>query len=125
MILIDTSAWIDHLRRSNPIVKNCLEEDVAAVNDVILLELIPFLKEHSEIDALKKLHRFRCLEEPEDWELLIQYQQSLMRQGINGVSIADLFIIHTSKVHGIALYTLDNIFSKASKILDFKMFPNG
>jgi len=58
MILIDTSAWIFALRKDyNPLIKNkidrFLKENEAAINGMIMLELLAGTKTKSDYERLK------------------------------------------------------------------------
>ena len=45
-VLVDTSVWIDYFRTDNKSAEldDLIDENVIVINDLILTELIPFLK---------------------------------------------------------------------------------
>lgn len=45
-VLVDTSVWIDYFRTGNKSAEldDLIDENVIVINDLILTELIPFLK---------------------------------------------------------------------------------
>jgi len=51
LVLVDTSVWIDYFRAGNKSAEldDLIDENIIVINELILAELIPFLK-------LKHLH---------------------------------------------------------------------
>ena len=125
MIIVDTSAWVHHLRYTNPIVDNLITKQLAATTDVILLELVPFLKlqvSQKHISYFKEIDRISTIFFSKQWDLLIQYQEELIHQGVNGIGIPDLIIMVVAKINKTPIFSLDKQFEKASKILDFQIY---
>ena len=62
-ILVDTSVWIDYFRSGDHSsnLDFLIDENLISVNDLILTELIPFLrikKQQQVIELLGDVHRF-------------------------------------------------------------------
>jgi predicted nucleic acid-binding protein len=126
MILVDTSAWIDHLRNTNQHLSKLMHEKLALVSSIVLLELLPFIrqKENGALGELFFLMLPRLEKNFSDHDIseLISWQKLLIAEGINGVSIPDLMIIQIAKTHQVPIFTLDNQFQKASKVLQFQLY---
>ena len=126
MIIVDSSAWIDHLRYGNKIVEDLLYKELACTTGIIKLEIIPFLKkQHNSASAINFLQKISCVDiafQPQDWNHLISYQDKLINNGLNGLGIPDLLIIHISKITHTPIYSLDKHIQKASEILNFKIY---
>ncbi|HJP19459.1 MAG TPA: PIN domain-containing protein [Nitrospinota bacterium] len=123
-VLIDTSIWIDYFKSG--IISNDLsiliDENLIVTNDIILTELIPFLKVKGQkkiIQLLKDIVKFPL---QIDWEEIIQFQVKCLNFGINGIGIPDLIIAQNSKQNNCKIYSLDNHFTVLKKIIGIKIY---
>ena len=126
MVLVDSSVWIDYFRsgKNSVFLDECIEEDILAINDLILTELVPFLrirKQRKLIDLLHVVHRRQMRI---DWPQLVDYQYACLKAGRNGVGIPDLIIAQHAIQNDYLLYSLDRHFSHLQSILKpLKIYP--
>jgi len=123
-IFVDTSVWIDYFRRglnSNDL-DILIDENLIVTNDIILAELIPFLKIKKQkrvIQLLKSITKFSL---KIDWEEIIQFQIKCLISGIYGIGIPDLIIAQNVKQNNGQIYSLDNHFKRLKKIIGIKVY---
>ena len=123
-ILIDSSVWIEYFRGTPAAVNRVnalIDENRAAVCDVVLAELVPVLlhrKEHRLVSLLKKVER-RPLSI--DWNSIVAMQAACLKHGINKVGIPDLLIIQHAVQHGYSLCALDTHFHLMAQHLPFSL----
>ena len=57
-VLVDTSVWIDYLRngKKSEKVDFLIDENIVAINDLILAELVPFLKIRNQREIINILY---------------------------------------------------------------------
>lgn len=122
-VLVDTSAWIDYFRSGNDFQKldHLIEEDLVLINDLILAELIPFLKIRKQNKVIKLLCTVKKLSLSINWTELIEYQFICLQNGINGVGTPDLIIAQNAKQNNCGIYSLDNHFVLMKDILDIQL----
>lgn len=100
-VLVDSSVWINYFRsgeNSQPL-DFLLDADAAVVNDLILTELIPFLrlrKQNAVIKLLAKLPKCPLII---DWQEIREFQFQCLKAGINGIGS-----IKTAKQRGSACH---------------------
>ncbi|MEE2952164.1 hypothetical protein SAMN06297251_10373 [Fulvimarina manganoxydans] len=99
MILIDTSAWIDHLNgRATPqmaLVRQVLADEDIVIGDVVLVELLQGVREDREaerIRALVRQHRMEVLGGPRIAELAAANYRTLRRRGLTIRGTIDVVI---------------------------------
>ena len=111
-VLVDTSIWIEYFRKGNNFEKLdfLIDENLVVTNDLILAELIPFLKIRNHRKLIKLLHNINKLELLINWEQIVEYQHKCLKNGINGVGIPDLIIAQNAKQNHCEIYSLDNHF---------------
>lgn len=123
-VLVDTSAWIDYFRSGNDFQKldYLIEENLVLINDLILAELIPFLKIRKQNKVIKLLCTVKSLSLSINWTELIEYQFICLQNGIiNGVGIPDLIIAQNAKQNNCGIYSLDNHFALMKDVLDIQV----
>ena len=104
MILLDTSVWVDHLRRSGPLVVRVLEAGQAAVHAFVIGELAcGNLKSRARvIDLLQALPRLAMA--TDDEVLYFIERHKLMGRGIGYV---DTHLLAAAAIGGSLLWTAD------------------
>ncbi|MEN8262888.1 MAG: PIN domain-containing protein [Nitrospirota bacterium] len=122
-VLVDTSIWIEYFRNGNDQnrLDLLIDENIVVTNDLILAELIPFLKVRKQkkiIDLLKSINNLRL---QIDWDEIIKYQVKCLKKGINGVGVPDLIIAQNAKQSNCEIYSFDNHFKLLSKIINIKI----
>lgn len=122
-VLVDTSIWIDYFRGGNDSVQMdfLIDENLLVTNDLILSELIPFLKIRNETKIIDLLHNINKLDISINWNEIIDYQYQCLQNGLNGVGIPDLIIAQNAKQNGCNIYTLDNHFNLMKDIISLEI----
>ncbi|MBC8413984.1 MAG: PIN domain-containing protein [Nitrospira sp.] len=121
-VLVDTSIWIDYFRNgdNHHRLDVLIDENIVATNDLILAELIPFLKVRKQNKVIELLKSVNNLQLKINWNELIEYQVKCLKKGINGVGIPDLIIAQNAKQHDCEIYSTDNHFKLMSKVVNIK-----
>lgn len=122
LTLVDTSVWIDYFRDGTgaEIVDFLIEENLVVVNDIILAELIPFLKIRKQTKIVDLLFCIAQIPLAIDWPQIISFQYTCLKNGINGVGIPDLLIAQNAKQNHISIHSLDGHFRLMENILGFE-----
>ena len=122
-VLVDTSVWIEYFRGGNNFEKLdfLIDENLVVINDLILAELIPFLKIRNQRKVIKLLNHINKLEIHIEWDQLIEFQYKCLKNGLNGVGIPDLIIIQNAKQNHCGIYSLDNHFKLIKDIVKIKL----
>ena len=123
-VLVDTSVWIEYFRGGDRAEKLdfLIEENLVLTNDIILAELIPFLKLKKQNRVIKLLKRIKKLELKIDWNEIIEIQYKCLKSGINGIGIPDLIIAQNVLQNRCKLFTLDKHFQLIQKIINIQLF---
>ena len=123
-IFVDSSVWIDYFKsglNSNDL-DILIDENLVLTNDIILAELIPYLKikkQKKVIQLLKSITKFSL---KIDWEEIIQFQIKCLISGINGIGVPDLIIAQNVKQNNGQIYSLDKHFKCLKKIIGIKVY---
>ena len=122
-VLVDTSVWVKYFRSGNNSEKLdfLIDENLIVTNDLILAELIPFLKVRKQKKLTNLLLNINRLNLSINWGQIIEYQYKCLKNGLNGVGIPDLIIAQNAKQNNCEIYSLDNHFSLMKDILTLKM----
>lgn len=123
-VLVDTSVWIDYFRdaKNSTELDVLISENLIVTNDIILAELIPFLKVKKQLSVVKLLQEVNRLPMQIDWEEVIEFQLKCLKEGANGVGIPDLIIAQNAKSNNCKIYSLDKYFLLLKKIIKVKLF---
>jgi predicted nucleic acid-binding protein len=123
-VLVDSSVWIEYFRNGNNSEKVdfLIDENIVVINDLILAELVPFLKLKNHRKLLNLLFCINKMLIDIDWKQLIEYQYICLKNGLNGVGIPDLIIAQNAVQHSCKIYSLDNHFLNISPLLKFENF---
>lgn len=122
-VLVDTSVWIEYFRSGNNFEKLdfLIDENLIVINDLILAELIPFLKIKNQRKIIKLLNNINKMEIHIKWGQLIEFQYKCLKNGLNGVGIPDLIIAQNAKQNHCEIYSLDNHFKLIKDIVKIKL----
>jgi len=117
-VLVDSSIWIDYFRtgRSSSHMDMLIDENLIVTNDLILAELIPFLKikkQHRLIELLEEISRNPLTI---NWQEIIHFQTQCLASGANGMGIPDLIIAQNALQNDCAIYSLDKHFAQLLRI---------
>jgi len=97
-----------------------IDENIVVTNDLILAELIPFLKIRKQKSIIELLKNINNLQLQIKWDEIIEFQVKCLKKGINGVGIPDLIIAQNAKQNDCEIYSLDTHFKLLSKALNIK-----
>ncbi|MEA1947553.1 MAG: PIN domain-containing protein [Thermodesulfobacteriota bacterium] len=122
-VLVDTSIWIEYFRSADHAEKleYLIDENLIVINDIILAELVPFLKVRNQRKLIELLRSISKLMLSIDWDQIIEFQFKCLRNGLNGIGIPDLILAQNAKQHQCAIYSLDNHFELMKDILKLKL----
>ena len=122
-ILVDTSIWIEYFRSGNNSEKLdfLIDENLIVINDLILAELVPFLKVRNQQKVINLLYNINKLSLLIDWNQIIEFQFKCLKNGLNGIGIADLIIAQNAKQNRCEIYSLDSHFRLIKDILEFQV----
>jgi predicted nucleic acid-binding protein len=122
-VLVDTSIWVDYLRSGNFSEKldYFIDENLIVTNDLILAELVPFLKIRNQKKLISLLRNIRRLDLFINWNQIIDYQYNCLKNGINAVGIPDLLIAQNAIQNDCEIFTQDNHFFLMRDILSLNI----
>lgn len=85
VVLVDTSVWIDYFRTGNQSAEldDLIDENVIVTNDLILAELIPFLRLKRQAKVVKLLSEINRLPLQIDWDDIMATQLKCLKSGSN------------------------------------------
>ncbi len=111
-VLVDSSVWIDYFRGGGNSDKLdfLIDENILVINDLILAELIPFLRIKNQYNLIDLLNFVERLDLKIDWEQIIDFQHKCLRRGINGIGIPDLIIAQNALQNHCKIFSLDQHF---------------
>jgi len=123
-VLVDTSVWIDYFRSGNQSAELdvLIDLNVIITNDLILAELIPFLKLKGQVKVIKLFNEIKRMPLKIDWGDIIESQWLCLKSGSNGIDIPDLIIAQNAKENGCDVFSLDKHFLMLSQILGVKLY---
>ena len=121
-VLVDTSIWIDYFRsgHSNHRLDYFIDENIVVTNNLILAELIPFLKIKKQKKIIELIKNVNNLPLKINWDEIVEYQFKCLKKGINGVGIPDLIIAQNAQQNNCEIYSLDIHFKLLSKVVRIK-----
>ena len=122
-VLVDTSIWIEYFRTGNNSEKLdfLIDENLIVINDLILAELVPFLKVRNQRKIVKLLYNINKLELSINWDQIIEFQFKCLKNGLNGIGIPDLIVAQNAKQNRCEIYSLDSHFSLMKDILELQL----
>ncbi len=123
-VLVDTSIWIDYFRggENSADMEFLIDENLLITNDIILAELVPFLKIKKQEKVIELLYELTRIPLKIHWEEIIGFQIECLQSGANGVGIPDLIIAQNAKQNDCAIYSLDKHFRLLNKALGVLLY---
>jgi len=123
-VLVDTSIWIDYFRGDGDSDKLDLliDENLVVTNEVILAELLPYLKIKKQRKVIELLHEINKTPLDINWEEIVDFQTKCLKSGANGVGIPDLMIAQNARQNGSEIYSLDKYFRVLSQVLGIDLY---
>lgn len=123
-VLVDTSVWIDYFRNgdNSSSLDDLIDENLLVTNDIILAELVPYLKVKKQAGVIKLLCGINNVPLKINWEEIIIFQTKCLKGGANGIGIPDLIIAQNAQQNNCSVYSLDKYFSVLNQVLKIKLF---
>lgn len=123
-VLVDSSVWIDYFRggTKSDDLDILIDENLIATNDLILSELIPYLRLQNRRKLIALMNSIFKYEMRIDWNEIIEFQTKCLKKGINGIGVPDLLIAQNSIQHLCEIFSLDQHFALMKNSLKLKLF---
>lgn len=123
-VLIDTSIWIDYFRSGDDSddVDFLIDENLLVTNDIILAELVPYLKIKKQNKVINMLKEVQNIPLDIQWEEIIDFQVKCLKTGVNGIGIPDLIIAQNAKQNNCKIYSIDKHFKLLNKTMKVKLY---
>lgn len=123
-VLVDSSVWIDYFRsgETGDRLDFLIDEGLVVVNDLVLTELIPFLKLRNQRMLITLMSTIHKLEMRIHWDQIIDWQYRCLKSGINGIGIPDLIIAQNAVQHQCMIYSLDSHFKLIEGFISIDLF---
>jgi len=123
-VLVGTSIWIDYFRGgdNSKDLDFLIDENIIVTNDIILAELIPYLKIKKQAKVIKLLQEVNRVPLDIQWEEIVEFQVKCLKGGANGVGIPDLIIAQNAKQHSCKVYSLDKHFRLLNEVLKVRLY---
>jgi len=99
-----------------------IEEDLLAINDLILAELVPYLRIKRQRKLLSLLHSVERIPLEIDWGGIVEMQVKCIRSGINKIGIPDLIIAQNAIQNNQVLFSLDKHFGLIAECTPLSVF---
>ena len=122
-VIVDTSVWIDYFRSGNNSAKLdfLIDEELIVINDLILAELVPFLKVQNQRNIIKLLFNIKKLDLTLNWDQIIEFQFNCLKNGLNRIGIPELIVAQNAKQNRCEIYSFDNHFRLMKDILELQL----
>jgi hypothetical protein len=122
-VLVDTSVWVEYFRSGENLeqLDFLLSENLVATNELILAELIPFLRVRRQRKVIELLQEISRLPLKIEWEQLGEFQYQCLKAGHNGMGVPDLIIAQNALQNDCQIYTLDKHFTRLAEITPLKI----
>lgn len=123
-VLIDSSVWVDFFAGNAKvaILNQLIDRNLICINELILSEIIPFLKHNKQNKLIDLLYAIRIIPLNIIWDKIINYQYTNLKNGINKVGIPDLIILQNVIENDLELFTLDKHFVLMQEYIKFSLF---
>jgi len=123
-VLVDTSIWIDYFRSgdNSEHLDDLIDENIVVTNDIILAELIPYLKIKKQMEVVHLLYEIKKIPLDIHWEEIVEFQVTCLKNGANGVGIPDLMIAQNAKQNDCMIYSLDKHFRLLNHVLQVNLY---
>jgi predicted nucleic acid-binding protein len=123
-VLVDSSIWISYFRNGHreEVLDFLIEENLIVINDVILSELVPFLKIQNKLKLIRHLQSIERLDLSIDWGELIEIQTKCLKSGISGIGIPDLIIAQNAIQNQVCVFSEDKHFIKLETVTELEIY---
>ena len=123
-ILVDSSIWIAYFRKgiNNVELEYLIDENLILINDLILSELVPFLKIQNKLKLIRLLNEIERLPILIDWIGITNLQTNCLKKGICGVGIPDLIIAQNAIDNKVMVFSHDKDFIKLQAVSKLSLY---
>lgn len=123
-VLVDTSIWVDYFSGGDGAsdLDALINENILVTNDIILAELIPYLKIKRQVKIVRLLQEINRVPLQINWNEVIELQVKCLKSGVNGIGIPDLLIAQDAKFNNYEIYSLDKRFQLISQVTKVQLF---
>jgi len=123
-ILVDSSIWVSYFRngKNNDELEFLIDENLILINDLILSELVPFLKVQNKLKLIRLLNEIEKLPILIDWNGITSLQTSCLKNGICGIGIPDLIIAQNAIDNKVMVFSHDKDFAKLQTISKLSLY---
>ncbi len=123
-VLVDTSIWIDYFKGGDDStdLSALIDENIIVTNDIILAELVPYLRIKKQVAVVKLLQEINRLPMQINWDEIVEFQVRCLKAGANGVGIPDLIIAQNAKANNCKIYSLDKHFRLLKQVIKVKLY---
>ncbi|GKS69664.1 twitching motility protein PilT [Nitrosomonas sp. PY1] len=123
-VLVDSSVWIDYFRggHQSAELSHLIDENIIVINELILAELIPFLKLKRQLRVIELLNEVKRLPLQIDWNEIIESQWQCLESGSNGIGIPDLIIAQNAKENHCEIFSFDKHFQILTRIIKVRLY---
>ena len=123
-ILVDSSVWIDYFKggQGSSELGVLIDENLVVTNDLILAELIPFLRIKKQFTVIKLLQEISRIPLLINWDKIIELQVRCLKTGANGIGIPDLIIAQNAKANNCHIFSLDKHFFLLKQVIKFELY---
>jgi len=123
-VLVDTSIWIDYFKGGDGSTDlgTLIDENLVVTNDIILAELVPYLKIKKQAAVIKLLQEINRYPMQINWDEIVEFQVRCLKAGTNGVGIPDLIIAQNAKANNCKIYSLDKHFRLLKQVIKVKLY---
>ncbi len=123
-VIVDSSIWIDYFKdgKNSSKLDYLIDENIVVINDLILAELVPFLKIKNQRKIISLLNSIGKFDLVIGWEQIIDYQHRCLKKGVNGIGLPDLIIAQNAVQNQCEIYSLDNHFNLLEKIIGLNIY---
>jgi predicted nucleic acid-binding protein len=123
-VLVDTPIWIDYFKGGDDStdLSPLIDENLVVTNDIILAELVPYLRLKKQVAVVKLLQEINRLPMQINWDEIVEFQVRCLKAGANGVGIPDLIIAQNAKANNCKIYSLDKHFRLLKQVIKIKLY---
>ena len=117
-VLVDSSIWVTYFRKgiNNDDLEYLIDQNLILINDLILSELVPFLKVQNKLKLIRLLNEIERLPLLIDWSGITNLQTSCLKKGISGIGIPDLIIAQNAIDNKVMVFSHDKDFIKLQTV---------
>lgn len=124
-ILVDSSVWIDYFNGNNPkanILSDLIDHNSVCINNLILAELIPFIRNTGELNLVDLLMSIANININIEWNQIMDMQTVNLKHGFSKIGIPDLIILQNVIQNDLFLFSFDKHFKLMSSFHKFKSY---